>query len=211
MTNRTRAIVTFSLFASRPEFHVLLQKHAEHAKFLAEVTFEELYECAVQSYLFAGFPAALEAVRAINRVWSIRGNHAEVNFAEEEARIRKEANMYAKYLERGDALYHVVYGANAGVVKQGLLRMSPELAGWAVTEGYGKTLSRSGLDTVTRELAIVAMLTQLGWDRQLYSHIIGARNVGASRNEIHEAITIGAYSNNAKEDFGLALLERLHA
>jgi alkylhydroperoxidase/carboxymuconolactone decarboxylase family protein YurZ len=67
-----------------------------------------------------------------------------------------------------------------------------------MTDGYSKTLSRAGLDAVTRELAVVASLTQLGWDRQLFSHILGARNVGATNEEIEEAISIGAMGDEKK-------------
>jgi alkylhydroperoxidase/carboxymuconolactone decarboxylase family protein YurZ len=76
-----------------------------------------------------------------------------------------------------------------------MLRLSPELAAWAMIEGYGKTLSRDRLDTKSRELCIVAQLTQLGWERQLYSHILGSKNVGASHDEIAEAVAIGAYGD----------------
>ena len=172
--------------------------HIRESKELSVVTRDEIYEVCLQLYLFAGFPAALESVKALDRAWPL--GHAKA---------QTETLSYPTYLERGQALYQEVYASNAGVVRDEMLRLSPELAAWAVIEGYGKTLSRSGLDMITRELTIVGVLTQLGWDRQLYSHILGARNVGAPIEEIQSAVRIGARGNTAREEKGLSLVNAL--
>jgi 4-carboxymuconolactone decarboxylase len=57
-------------------------------------------------------------------------------------------------------------------------------------EGYGKVLGRPGLELATRELCILALLVVLGAPRQLYSHIRGAQNAGASSQEIQEALDL---------------------
>ena len=57
---------------------------------------------------------------------------------------------------------------------------------WLIMEGYGKTLSRPGCDTVTRELCIVAMLTVLGRKQQLTSHVRGALRAGATIQDLKE-------------------------
>ena len=59
------------------------------------------------------------------------------------------------------------------------------------------------------ELEIVAVLTQLGWERQLFSHMLGARNVGASQADILEAIEIGAAGDSEKLERGRGLLGRM--
>jgi alkylhydroperoxidase/carboxymuconolactone decarboxylase family protein YurZ len=48
----------------------------------------------------------------------------------------------------------------------------------------------------------------LGWDRQLFSHILGAKNVGASNEDILEAIDIGSLGDQAKRARGESLLNR---
>jgi 4-carboxymuconolactone decarboxylase len=53
-----------------------------------------------------------------------------------------------------------------------------------VVDGYGKVLSRPGLDLVRRELCIVAVCAVAKQDRQLQSHLHGALNVGASAGQI---------------------------
>jgi 4-carboxymuconolactone decarboxylase len=167
----------------------------------ASVTRGELYEVFLQTYLFVGFPAALESIRALAKVFG---------FPESEITSEEEIiGAYPTYLENGTALYKKVYAANAERVREEMLRLSPELAGWALIEGYGKTLSRPGLDTKTRELCIVASLTQLGWERQLYSHILGAKNVGADSSDILEAATIGAMGDRKKLEIAEQLIKKI--
>jgi alkylhydroperoxidase/carboxymuconolactone decarboxylase family protein YurZ len=188
-------LVTAAVLASRPQFREELIAELREIKSRDAVTRGELYEVFLQLYLFAGFPAALESVKALDRAWPLA-----------EAKKQSETLSYPTYLDRGQQLYQEVYAKNAGVVRDEMLRLSPELAAWAVIEGYGKTLSRPGLDMLSRELTIVGVLNQLGWDRQLFSHILGARNVGAKQAEIEEAALIGARGDTIREEKAMALI-----
>src|ERR1035437_4861434 len=87
-------------------------------------------ELVLQSYLFAGFPRALNAARAV----------------------------------------------------------SPALDEWMIVEGYGKVLSRAGLDLGRRELCIIAACAAAGQDRQLHSHLHGALNAGVSAEGVGAAL-----------------------
>jgi 4-carboxymuconolactone decarboxylase len=66
--------------------------------------------------------------------------------------------------------------------------LHPRLDDWMIAEGYGKVLSRSQLDLPRRELCIVAACAATGQDRQLQSHLHGARNVGVREAVIGEAL-----------------------
>jgi 4-carboxymuconolactone decarboxylase len=57
-----------------------------------------------------------------------------------------------------------------------------------ILEGYGKVLSRPGLDLQRRELCIVAACAATAQDRQLQSHLRGALNVGVSRAVVTAAL-----------------------
>lgn len=197
----THALVAASALAARPELRVELIELLHRLKADALVSFDQLYEVFLQTYLFAGFPAALEGVRALERAFGV----PEQRVINDDA--QSIALEYESFFAQGQELYQRVYAKNAPRVRQEMIRLSPELATWAMIEGYGKTLSRSGLDTAVRELCIVAQLTQLGWDRQLYSHILGAYNCGASIDEIRDAATVGAHADQAK----LAKAEQLLA
>lgn len=191
LSDPTRSLVQASALAARPELRPQLIELLHDIKDNKRSTFDELYEVFLQTYLFGGFPAALEGVRALERTFGIP-NERTLN--QDPHAIASE---YEDFFARGEALYKIVYEKNAPRVREEMIRLSPELAAWAMIEGYGKTLSRPGLETKTRELCIVAQLTQLGWDRQLFSHILGARNTGASQGEIREAARIGSHGDEA--------------
>ena len=67
--------------------------------------------------------------------------------------------------------------------------LHPDLAVWIVRDGYGRVLSRPGLTARERELLAVAALAALGGlEKQLESHVRGARRVGASEAEIRAVL-----------------------
>jgi 4-carboxymuconolactone decarboxylase len=57
-----------------------------------------------------------------------------------------------------------------------------------IVEGYGKVLSRPGLDLPRRELCIVAACAATAQDRQLQSHLHGARNAGVAELVVTDAL-----------------------
>jgi 4-carboxymuconolactone decarboxylase len=59
-----------------------------------------------------------------------------------------------------------------------------------ITEGYGRTLARPGLDLMRRELCTVAQTAVLEAPRQLHSHLRGAINAGATPGQIEGALSI---------------------
>jgi 4-carboxymuconolactone decarboxylase len=66
--------------------------------------------------------------------------------------------------------------------------LHPALDVWMIVEGYGKVLSRPGLDLKRRELCVVAVCAALGQERQLHSHLHGALNAGATPAEVDETL-----------------------
>lgn len=141
-----------------------------------------VYEILLQTYLFAGFPAGIEGLS----VFAGTLNAAGVVFVPPIADNFDEGNFY----KRGVPLYKKVYGAVADKMSAAVDSVSPDLYHWMLVEGYGKTLSRAGANSITRELCIVAVLAVLGWQRQLFSHVRGAINVGATPDEVRHAAEI---------------------
>lgn len=139
-----------------------------------------LYETVLQSYLFLGFPRAIEALFAVQPVLAAAGG-----IPAGAARVEPE-----RWRRDGDALCHRVYGRNYEKLVRTMQGLSPDLADWMILEGYGKTLFRPGLGAVERELCVVAILTATRMWRQLRSHAIGAINVGGTRGDVKEAILL---------------------
>ena len=132
-------------------------------------------EIILQSYLFAGFPRALNAARA----WrNVSGRPAPV---EDDEATPKDLKLWKK---RGEKTCAIVYGDSYEKLRQNIRDLHPALDEWMIVDGYGKVLARPGVDLRTRELCVVAACAVAAQQRQLHSHFHGALNAGASAGEI---------------------------
>jgi 4-carboxymuconolactone decarboxylase len=137
---------------------------------------EWVEELILQSYLFCGFPRSLNAMREWRRLTGERTDS------------RAEPGDMEEWRRRGEETCRLVYGAMYERLRVNIRDLHPELDEWMIVEGYGKVLSRPGLDLARRELCIVAACVASKQDRQLHSHLHGALNVGVAASVVTEAI-----------------------
>ena len=141
-----------------------------------------LRETLLQSYLFVGYPRAIQALQILTRCGP----------EEERESFWTDAARHPEWGPRGRNLCERIYGPSFGPLLSVMRRTHPELAEWMIREGYGKVLSRSFLGATVRELCVVALLTaQQSWP-QLEAHLSGALRVGASPQAVEEAVETGA-------------------
>ncbi len=144
------------------------------------LTREAVREAILQTYLFDGYPTALEGLSLLAHHWPgtpepvESGDHAQ----------------WKEWCARGESLYARIYGDVGVRLQERARELSPELARWMVVEGYGKVLSRPGLDLATRELAIIAVLAVKRRPRQLHSHLRGALRIGVTRERIERLLSV---------------------
>ena len=131
-------------------------------------------ELLLQTYLFAGFPRALNAMREWRRMQPVP--------------VAASGPEPEQWQAAGVATCSAVYGTMYDRLRENIRGLHPELDDWMIVEGYGKVLSRPGLDLQRRELCIVAACAALDQDRQLHSHLHGALNVGVAPTVITAAI-----------------------
>ena len=137
---------------------------------------EWIEELLLQTYLFAGFPRALNAMREWRRLAGV-------------APPREEVALDLRTLRTlGEETCARVYGTMYERLRVNIRALHPLLDDWMIVEGYGKVLSRPGLDLPRRELCIVAACAATGQDRQLQSHMHGARNVGVTEKAVMEML-----------------------
>jgi 4-carboxymuconolactone decarboxylase len=136
---------------------------------------EWIEELVLQTYLFAGFPRALNAMRE----WRRR---------QPDALAHDTPGTSERWRADGEVTCAAVYGGMYGRLRENIRDLHPLLDEWMVVEGYGKVLSRPGLDLARRELCIIAACAAAKQDRQLHSHLHGALNVGAAPEAIDETI-----------------------
>ena len=133
-------------------------------------------ELLLQTYLFAGFPRALNAFREWRR---------RVPAPREGAAPPMDV---AAWEARGRETCRAVYGRMYDKLRENIDALHPALDSWMIVEGYGKVLSRPDLDLQRRELCIVAACVASGQDRQLHSHLHGALNVGVPAAVVRQAL-----------------------
>lgn len=146
---------------------------------LPVVRAEWIEEVILQSYLFAGFPRALNAMR----IWrATSGLPAPAGDAD------ADGNSEDDWTLRGEATCAAVYGHFYDRLRVNIAALHPALDAWMVSDGYGMVLGRPALDLARRELCVVAACVAAQQDRQLHSHLHGALHVGASPAAVAAAV-----------------------
>lgn len=137
-------------------------------------------ELLLQSVLMVGWPRALAAAAH----WrAVSGIPAPAEDPE------GDPHHAAEWEARGEATCRLIYGINYERLRANVRSLHPALDRWMVIEGYGRTLSRGGLDPRRRELCTVAQCAAQGAMPQLHSHLRGARNTGAGPAELQAALS----------------------
>lgn len=149
-------------------------------------------EVILQNYLFAGFPRTLNAAREWRRISGVAGPAADTD---SDAMLPGTAEAWRA---RGEVTCAHVYGDMYDKLRVNIAKLHPALDHWMITDGYGKVLSRGGLDLVRRELCVVAICALAEQDRQLHSHFHGALNVGATPAQVSG--TLDALADLLDED-----------
>jgi 4-carboxymuconolactone decarboxylase len=185
LSNEVRALVRLAgaiAGSAGPVLHLAVEEAVRHVR---PIWVEEVI---LQSYLFAGFPRTLNAMRE----WRRRSGRAAPDAAAE------SWDDVSVWTRRGEETCRAVYGSHYEKLRQNIRELHPDLDAWMITEGYGKVLSRGSLDLLLRELCVVAACAVSGQERQLRSHLLGARNVGASSAQIEG--TLDAVADFMTED-----------
>jgi 4-carboxymuconolactone decarboxylase len=167
---------------------------------LDETDHVAIEEIILQSYLFAGFPRTLNAMRTWRAVseraaplsseGAVGGSPGGSSFAvdDPDETLNDAADGFAGDLEtwrrRGEETCAIVYGDSYEKLRGNIRSLHPALDDWMIVDGYGKVLSRPGVDLKTRELCVVAACAVSGQQRQLHSHLHGALNAGATAGEV---------------------------
>jgi 4-carboxymuconolactone decarboxylase len=68
--------------------------------------------------------------------------------------------------------------------------LHPALDAWMITEGYGRTMGRPGLDLLRREFCTIAQTAVLDTPRQLHSHLRGALHAGGAFAQVDAVLGV---------------------
>jgi 4-carboxymuconolactone decarboxylase len=177
LDDETRALVRLAATIAASDESTVRASMVEAAPLVPHQWVEEL---VLQSYLFAGFPRALNAAREWRRV-----SGAPAPEADEADELWRAGDEWAA---RGEATCRAVYGAAYERLRRNIRTLHPALDAWMIAEGYGKVLSRPSLDLARRELCVIAACAAGGHERPLHAHLHGALNVGAAAEWVTETL-----------------------
>lgn len=144
----------------------------------------KLYEAIIQSYLFCGFPAAIESLKIFR-------NHFR------DFHTKKSIYDLKKFKAEGKINCKLIYKKNYKKLIENMNLFSPDLREWMIIEGYGKVLGRNGLSLIEREFINVSILCTRLYLNQLHSHMKGCIHLGANKNRLSELLN--AISENLPE------------
>lgn len=183
MTDATRVLVRLSAALGRGDQDALVTAMDDAA---AMAQAEAVEEVLLESYLFLGFPAALNGLK----LWRRRTGRAAPAAAPDD---------WPLWQQRGVAVCRQVYAGHYDRLREVVAALHPDLEHWMIVEGYGKVLGRPGLELRQRELCAVAMLAAQSAEPQLYAHLRGTLNTGTARQDVAEAVAlIGAGLDDAR-------------
>ena len=139
---------------------------------------EEIREAVYQCAPFVGFPKTLNAIAAMNEVFSERGVSLPLPDA---ATVTEEDRV-----KKGLALQEALYGTE---IKDRYAWLPGEFAEavprWLTELCFSDFMTRKGLDGKTRELLTVVILAAMGGaEVQVRSHVEGALKAGNTAEEI---------------------------
>jgi 4-carboxymuconolactone decarboxylase len=149
----------------------------------SQVPAQWVEELLLQSVLMVGYPRALIAFAVWRRFSGLPAPQSDEG---------QDYGQVPEWTRRGESVCATVYGENYSKLRESVRTLHPAIDAWMITEGYGRTLGRPGLDLLRRELCTVAQTAVLEAPKQLHSHLRGALNAGAAPAEISDTLAIVA-------------------
>lgn len=153
-----------------------------------------LEETLLQCVLFCGFPRVITAFEHLDSAWPTDTAPSGGGLPE------------AEQMTAGNELFGAIYGKNDAAVRSLLKGFHQELHDFVLEAAYGRILTRPHLTGKTRELIAVAVLAAQGQKRQFAGHARGAMHLGATQEELYEALVTAFATTPAAVDSWLALV-----
>ena len=175
----TLALVRLAAAVAQGDEPEVRERMQDVCKSKVPITWVE--ELLLQSVLMAGYPRALIGFALWRKIARLPAPATDPD---------SEYSKVEAWTTRGEATCAKVYGDNYKRLRENVRGLHPALDAWMITEGYGRTLARPGLDLLRRELCTVAQTAVMEAPRQLHSHLRGALNVGASYGQIEAVLSV---------------------
>jgi 4-carboxymuconolactone decarboxylase len=147
----------------------------------AQVPVPWVEELLLQSLLMVGYPRTLVAFSVWRKVSRVDAPALDAD---------ADYGNVQEWIRRGEETCSTVYGANYRRLRANVQELHPAVDAWMIAEGYGRTMSRPGLDLLRRELCVVAQTAVMETPRQLLSHLRGSLHAGASFSQVEAVLSV---------------------
>jgi len=147
----------------------------------AQVPVAWVEELLLQSLLMVGYPRTMIAFTVWRKVGRVPAPASDPD---------ADYSRVAEWTSRGEEACSLVYGDNFRRLRVNIRELHPALDLWMLTEGYGRTMARPGLDLLRRELCVIAQTAVLEAPRQLHSHLRGSLNAGATNQQVEAVLSV---------------------
>jgi len=179
LSRRERQLATIAALAALGNASGQLRFHIKGTLNVG-CTPEQIVEAFVHISIYAGFPAALNAVASAREVFAVEGVNPEATHHQTDASAR---------FETGSKLLKKIDGAGGSAVVDSLADIAPDLGRFVIEYSFGDVYARPGLSLRERELVTVAACVALGTCvPQLRLHMQGYLNVGGTDEELVEVV-----------------------
>ncbi len=179
LDERTEALVALAAAIAQGEETGIRERVAEAVA--AGVPHVWVDELILQSVLMVGYPRTLIAAGLWRKAAGVPATNADHDI---------DYDAHEAWTARGEVTCREVYGDNYTKLRRNVAELHPALDAWMLTEGYGRTLSRPGLELKLREFCVIVQTAVLDTPRQLHSHLRGALNAGATFDEVEAVLGI---------------------
>ncbi|KAK4526749.1 hypothetical protein GAYE_SCF27MG4666 [Galdieria yellowstonensis] len=167
-------------------------------------------EAVLQSLVFVGLPKVLNACATLQQANLLPRKEdllveTEVGCQLGDSLSSVDVSKLSesdKFTIRGHDVFSKVYSSAAEKLSNRIRAFHPDLESWVMDFGYGRILSRPLLSLYQRELCAIAALAGQSVAPQLISHLRGALQVGASKEQVHSILkqTHFLFSPQAQEE-----------
>ncbi len=91
-------------------------------------------------------------------------------------------------------------------------KLAPDFYAWVAETAFGKVWARDALPVRDRSMVTVAVLAALGRSNELRAHLMGARNLGLTQEELVEVLMhVAVYAGVPAANAAFAIAQRVLA
>jgi len=171
----------------------------------------EVEEVILQVAGYAGFPRAMQATRAVDRVWG-RLDGVERLPAKPEAAHLDDPDRWANALDVLDTLFAGRAGKDPEQARRNIIGDLGGVGALAFDFAFGELWSRTELSRRDRSLVTIAILAIERCIAELKIHLRGALNHGVTREEIEEVmVQLSVYGGFPKAVEGIRTAREVFA